>query len=251
MQRGPGPPTALHRHNRRQIAKVEALEHKSRRQDVLVDDELIYAFYDQHLPADVYSGADLARVVACGRQAADDKLLQLSPDELMRHEAAGVTTRPSPRSCAWVVWTAPPLPARARRCARRHHRDRAAVCAQPGERGARRMAGARHAGTRSGPAQEPAPKPCARLTPLPDFVAEFIRLTPFGKGGLTDALLKQPCANGRAGRAAQRTSSWSNLQPHLFMNFRVVDEHTPAGPGRQLAALRPSWAAAVFQPLPP
>ncbi|MCH8857733.1 MAG: ATP-dependent RNA helicase HrpA, partial [Proteobacteria bacterium] len=30
-------------HNRRQIAKVQALEHKSRRQDVLVDDELIYA----------------------------------------------------------------------------------------------------------------------------------------------------------------------------------------------------------------
>ncbi|MBW8760943.1 MAG: DUF3418 domain-containing protein, partial [Burkholderiales bacterium] len=40
-------------HNRRQIAKVEALEHKSRRQDVLVDDELIYAFYDDKLPAHV------------------------------------------------------------------------------------------------------------------------------------------------------------------------------------------------------
>jgi hypothetical protein len=35
------------------------LEHKSRRQDVLVDDELIYAFYDQHLPADVVDGRTL------------------------------------------------------------------------------------------------------------------------------------------------------------------------------------------------
>jgi ATP-dependent helicase HrpA len=30
--------------------QVEELEHKARRQDVLVDDELIYAFYDQQLP---------------------------------------------------------------------------------------------------------------------------------------------------------------------------------------------------------
>jgi ATP-dependent helicase HrpA len=38
---------------------VEELEHKSRRQDVLVDDELIYAFYDQQVPPDVCSGAQL------------------------------------------------------------------------------------------------------------------------------------------------------------------------------------------------
>ena len=48
-------------HNQKLIAQVEELEHKSRRQDVLVDDELIYAFYDQQLPADVYSGATFER----------------------------------------------------------------------------------------------------------------------------------------------------------------------------------------------
>jgi HrpA-like RNA helicase len=37
--------------NRKLIAQVEDLEHKSRRQDVLVDEELIYAFYDQQVPA--------------------------------------------------------------------------------------------------------------------------------------------------------------------------------------------------------
>ncbi len=37
--------------NRKLIAQVEELEHKSRRQDVLVDDELIHAFYDAQLPA--------------------------------------------------------------------------------------------------------------------------------------------------------------------------------------------------------
>ncbi|MDP4923174.1 MAG: ATP-dependent RNA helicase HrpA, partial [Limnohabitans sp.] len=42
--------------NHKMIAKVEELEHKSRRQDVLVDDELIYAFYDQQIPPEVCSG---------------------------------------------------------------------------------------------------------------------------------------------------------------------------------------------------
>ena len=47
--------------NRKLIREVQDLEHKSRRQDVLVDDELIHAFYDQQLPQDVCSGASLER----------------------------------------------------------------------------------------------------------------------------------------------------------------------------------------------
>ncbi len=40
-------------HNQRLVQDIEKLEHKSRRPDVLVDDTLIYAFYDALLPADV------------------------------------------------------------------------------------------------------------------------------------------------------------------------------------------------------
>ena len=47
--------------NRKLIKQVEELEHKARRQDVLVDDELIYAYYEQQLPADVCSGYSLER----------------------------------------------------------------------------------------------------------------------------------------------------------------------------------------------
>jgi len=50
--------------NRRLIAQVEELEHKSRRQDVLVDDELIHAFYDQQVPADVHSAHTFERCIA-------------------------------------------------------------------------------------------------------------------------------------------------------------------------------------------
>ena len=84
-------------HNQKLVRQVEELEHKSRRQDVLVDDELIYAYYDQHLPADVCSGRGLEhwwRETSRGQP----RLLHLSRDELMRHEAAGVTTDAFPRN---------------------------------------------------------------------------------------------------------------------------------------------------------
>src|ERR1700750_796232 len=47
--------------HRKLLAEIEQLEHKSRRQDVLVDDELIFAFYDQALPNGIYTGAAFVR----------------------------------------------------------------------------------------------------------------------------------------------------------------------------------------------
>jgi HrpA-like RNA helicase len=84
-------------HNRRMVAQVEDLEHKSRRQDVLVDDELIHAFYDHQLPADVVSGASFERWYRDG-VARQPPLLMLTRDELMRHEAAGITTARFPKT---------------------------------------------------------------------------------------------------------------------------------------------------------
>jgi len=64
---------------------------------VLVDDELIHAFYDQQLPADVCSGANLERWFR-EESKRQPKLLQLTRDELMRHEAAGITTTAFPKT---------------------------------------------------------------------------------------------------------------------------------------------------------
>ncbi len=47
----------FYRHNQRLIAEIEQLEHKQRRQDVLVDDALIEAFYDARIPPDIVNGA--------------------------------------------------------------------------------------------------------------------------------------------------------------------------------------------------
>ncbi|HMA07088.1 MAG TPA: ATP-dependent RNA helicase HrpA, partial [Ramlibacter sp.] len=83
--------------NQKLVKQVEELEHKSRRQDVLVDEELIYAFYDKLIPRDVYSGATFDRWY---RQASrvEAGRLQLTRDELMRHEAAGITTESFPKT---------------------------------------------------------------------------------------------------------------------------------------------------------
>ncbi|MGW0909110.1 ATP-dependent RNA helicase HrpA [Streptomyces sp. NPDC002853] len=43
--------------NRRLLTEVEELEHRARRRDILVDDETLFDFYDQRVPADVVSGA--------------------------------------------------------------------------------------------------------------------------------------------------------------------------------------------------
>jgi ATP-dependent helicase HrpA len=84
-------------HNRKLLAQVEELEHKSRRQDVLVDDSLIHAFYDQQLPATVFSGATLERWYS-DEVKRQPELLKLTRDELMRHEAAGITGQAFPKT---------------------------------------------------------------------------------------------------------------------------------------------------------
>ncbi len=46
---------AFFKANLKLLSEVEDLEHKSRRRDILVDDETLFAFYDQRIPNDVIS----------------------------------------------------------------------------------------------------------------------------------------------------------------------------------------------------
>ncbi|MFG6668075.1 ATP-dependent RNA helicase HrpA [Halomonas sp. HNIBRBA4712] len=47
---------AFFAHNRALIEEVEALEDRARRRDILVDEETLYAFYDERIPGDVVNG---------------------------------------------------------------------------------------------------------------------------------------------------------------------------------------------------
>jgi len=84
-------------HNRRLVADIERLEHKSRRPDILVDDELIHAFYDQRIPKEISSSEAFERWRRQA-EAAKPRLLYLAREDLMRHEAAGITTENFPPS---------------------------------------------------------------------------------------------------------------------------------------------------------
>jgi ATP-dependent helicase HrpA len=56
-----------------------------------VDDELIHAFYDERIPREVRGAADFERWRRQA-EAAQPRLLHLAREDLMRHEAAGITT---------------------------------------------------------------------------------------------------------------------------------------------------------------
>jgi len=50
-------------HNRGLVAYIAQLEHKARRQDVLVDEEAIAAFYAERVPAEICTG--LLKITVC------------------------------------------------------------------------------------------------------------------------------------------------------------------------------------------
>ena len=82
-------------HNRRLIREIEALEHRSRRPDVLVDDDLLFAFYDSRIPQSVCSREQL--LIWLKKVPEEDSQLCLSKADLMRHEAAGITVDRYPK----------------------------------------------------------------------------------------------------------------------------------------------------------
>ncbi|MGM0595372.1 MAG: ATP-dependent RNA helicase HrpA, partial [Pseudomonadota bacterium] len=83
------------RHNRELLEEVALLEAKSRRRDILVDEETLFAFYDERVPENIYSakGFDKWRKQL---EREDPKRLFLQREDLMQHEAEGVTERDFP-----------------------------------------------------------------------------------------------------------------------------------------------------------
>jgi ATP-dependent RNA helicase HrpA len=77
-------------HNLDLIQSIELLEQKSRRRDVLVDDEVLFEFYKQRIPAHIINGAGFEK----WRKKAEKEqpqLLFLTRDDLMQHQADHVT----------------------------------------------------------------------------------------------------------------------------------------------------------------
>jgi ATP-dependent helicase HrpA len=240
-------------HNRKLIRQVEELEHKARRQDVLVDDELIQGFYDRLIPAEICSGPQLERWFR-DEVRRQPTLLQLTREELMRHEAAGITSSSFPKvlrlggiDCAAEYLHQPgdardgvtvtvPLYA-----LNQVTEDRCEWLV-PGMLKDKVLALVKSLPQR----------PRSRLVPLPDWTAGFCENKPFGDGALMDVLLK--AVRDTTQLPVQRNDfKQETLAPHLFMNFRIVDEHgRQLGMGRHLAALKAEFggqARSAFQAL--
>ncbi|KGV90816.1 ATP-dependent helicase HrpA [Burkholderia pseudomallei ABCPW 30] len=248
---------AFFAHNRKLLADIEQLEHKSRRQDVLVDDELIHAFYDQAIPAGIHTGAAFERwyrdeVSKSGQPEDKLRLLYLSRDDLMRHEAAGVTTELFPKRVTMAgvemalayhfepgsprdgVTLAVPLFALNQVDARR------AEWLVPGM-----LREKAHLLLKSLPQ-----KLRRHCVPLPEYAAGFVERAGrerFGAGGLVDALIADVREQTQV---ATKTSDFKleTLPAHLFMNFKVIDEHgRQLAMGRNLAQLRAELGAQAQQ----
>ncbi|MYN28861.1 ATP-dependent RNA helicase HrpA [Duganella levis] len=233
-------------HNHKLIKEIENLEHKSRRQDVLVDDELIAAFYDKLLPADVVNGAGFEKWHK-DVTAQEPKLLFLNRDELMRHEAAGVTTDLFPKKMSVSglelvltyhfepgsvrdgVTLAVPLYA-----LNQLSRERCEWLV-PGM-----LKEKVHLLLKSLPQ-----KLRRHCVPLPDYAAKFCERVEekhaFGRGELIDAII----ADIR--KEITVTPLTTDFKPetlpaHHFMNFKVIDEHgRQLDMGRNLATLQAEY----------
>ncbi|OXJ36005.1 ATP-dependent RNA helicase HrpA [Burkholderia sp. HI2714] len=248
---------AFFAHNRKLLADIEQLEHKSRRQDVLVDDELIYAYYDQAIPEGIHTGAAFERwyrdeVKKSGQPEDKLRLLYLSRDDLMRHEAAGVTTELFPKRATMAgvemaltyhfepgtprdgVTLAVPLYALNQVDARRCEwlvpgmlKEKVQLLLKSLPQKLRR-----------------------HCVPLPEYAAGFVERMGrerFGAGGLVEALIAD--VRGET-QVAMKTADFKleTLPAHLFMNFKVIDEHgRQLAMGRNLAQLRQELGAQAQQ----
>ena len=239
--------------NRKLIAQVEEIEHKSRRQDVLVDDELIHAFYDAQLPADVCSGHSIERWYRIEARRNPQALL-LTREELMRHEAAGITTAAFPKTirlggvdCIATYLHAPGdakdgVTAAVPIYSLNQVNDERCEWLVPGMLKDKVLALVKTLHQR----------PRSRLVPLADYADAFIAASEFASGGLLDVLLKHVRAKTQLD-IKRADFKLEQLPAHLLMNFRVVDEHgRQLGTGRNLAALKAELggqARSAFQAL--
>jgi ATP-dependent helicase HrpA len=239
-------------HNQKLIREIEALEHKSRRPDVLVDDELIYAFYDSKLPPDAITLAAFDHWRKEAEQQ-DPKLLFLQKEQLMRHEAEGITTDAFP----------PSLEVHGQKLKLSYHHDPgasddgvtlsvplAALNQIPANRCEWLVPGLLRekvvALTKTLPQ-----KFRHRLQPLDGFAEAFCDELLDKKQETTEPLVRAltRAVEEKLGMKlpldAFRTGE---LRPHLFMNFRLLDEHGGTlAMSRSLPELRGQYADRVEQ----
>ncbi|WP_459950946.1 ATP-dependent RNA helicase HrpA [Denitratisoma sp. agr-D3] len=235
-------------HNLKLMREIEHLEHKSRRPDVLVDEELIHAFFDSKVPDDITT---LAAFDHWRREAEQEnpKLLFLQKEQLMRHEAEGITTdafpahweqrgqqfklayKHDPGAADDGVTLSLPLPAL--------NQINAVRCEWlvPGLLKEKVVALLKTL-------QQ---KYRHRLQPLDAFAEQFCESNPETDEPLVKSL-NRAVEEALAMKLPLDAFRPGELRPHLLMNFRLLDEHGGTlGFSRSLPELRAQYGDRVTQ----
>ncbi|MBT8605618.1 ATP-dependent RNA helicase HrpA [Polynucleobacter paneuropaeus] len=218
-------------HNHQLIKEIEALEHRSRRPDVLVDDDLLYAFYDARLPKTVLNREEMK---AWLKTPQADSQMRLSKSDLMRHEAAGITVDRYPKK--WMVGGS--------ELSLTYHFEpgspKDGVTLVVPLTLLNQVDGRRCEWLVPGMCEEKTqlllkslPQKLRRhLVPLPAYAQEFLERCleekQFGVGDYVEHLIRD-IQKERGIEIARTDFRPESLPQHLSMNFRLIDEH-----GRQL-----------------
>jgi len=226
-------------HNRKLIDEVAELEHKARRQDVLVDDEAIAAFYFERVPVEVNSLASFERWREESERH-DPQRLFLTRELLMRHAARWVTEDLFPETLE-VQGNALPL---TYRFEPEHPLDGLTLTVPLtllNQIDAARMSWLVPGMVRDKITWHFKALPKAqrnRLVPLPEAVTAFLEAVPFGESSLSNVL----CAWYEKNYGGKLdTSSWKeeDLPPHLRVSYEVTDaDGTLLAQSRDLLTLR-------------
>jgi len=231
--------------NRALLERLDELEAKARRRDILADEETLFDYYAARLPADVYQTATFDSWYRRESAKQPDLLLMREEDVLAR-EASEVTAAQYPDTLRLGELTLPlsyefdPT----------HPRDGVTLRVPapllpqlPPQRLDWLVPGLLY--DRCVALVRNLPKALRKnFVPVPDFVRAALDKIPFGEGSLHEAL----------GRELQRMTgaripdeAWpeaeAGLDPHLRMNLEVVDaQGKPLGEGRDLAEVTARFA---------
>ncbi len=234
--------------NRQLLEKLDELEAKARRRDILADDETLFAYYEARLPADIYQSATFDSWYKT-ESAKSPQLLLMREEDVLARDAKEVTAAQYPDSLRLGELTLP----LSYHFEPNHPRDGVTLRVPapllpqlpperlewlvPGLLEAKCMALVRGL-----------PKALRKnFVPVPDFVGAALGKISFADGSLPDALGRELTRmTGTRVSEEAWTESASQIESHLRMNIEVVDNQgKPLGEGRDLAELTARFSEAT------
>ncbi|MBU1285963.1 MAG: ATP-dependent RNA helicase HrpA [Gammaproteobacteria bacterium] len=234
--------------NRQLLEKLDELEAKARRRDILADEETLFAYYEARLPAQIYQSATFDSWYKT-ESAKNPQLLIMREEDVLARDAKEVTAAQYPDTLRLGELTLPLT----YHFEPNHPRDGVTLRVPapllpqlpperlewlvPGLLEAKCMALVRGL-----------PKALRKnFVPVPDFVGAALSKVQFAEGSLPLSLGRELT---RMTGARVSDEAWAEseaqLEGHLRMNIEVVDNQgKPLGEGRDLAELTARFSEAT------